>query len=245
MLAVVAARGPTPVAEAIRTCHEVLREVVTPGWRSFVLPPLAYLEAMQGRFDVAREHLEEARVGRGEFGEPGTVAMNWAFDAASVEWLAGDLATAEAILTDACDALRELGSNAWLATNQSALAEVVAGQGRHAEALELATEASKIGPADDLVTQVLWRRAHASALAADGKGAKAERLAREAVAIRDGTDLLNDRAESLVVLAEVLGVRKKTTEAAAVLEQARAFFEAKGNLVALERTRASLLALSG
>jgi len=245
MLAVVAADGPTPAAEAIRTCREVLGEVVTPGWRSFILPPLASLEAMQGRFDVARAHLEEARVGRAEWGEPGTVAMNWAFDAARVERLAGDAHSAEAILNAACEVLRDLGDNAWLATNQSALAEVVAAQGRHAEALELATEASRLGVADDHVTQVLWRRAQATALAADGKSAKAERLAREAVAIRDGTDLLNDRAESLVVLADVLGVRKKTTEAAEVLEQARALFEAKGNVVAAERTRASLLALSG
>ena len=37
----VAARGPTPCRRGDRTCHEVLREVVTPGWRSFVLPPLA------------------------------------------------------------------------------------------------------------------------------------------------------------------------------------------------------------
>ena len=49
----------------------------------------------------------------------------------------------------------------------------------------------------------------------------------------------------MLVLAEVLGVRKKTTAAAESLEQARALFEAKGNVVASERTRASLLALSG
>jgi DNA-binding SARP family transcriptional activator len=244
-LAVIALRGPAPVADGIRTCHELLAQVLAPGWRSFILPPLACLEAMLGRFDEARQHLEEARHGRLEYGEPGTLAMNWAFEAAWVEDMAGDVPAAEAILADACEVLRRLGNHVWLATNLSALAEVVAGQGRHAEALELATEASKIGPADDLVTQVSWRRAQAGALAANGKSAKAERLAREAVALRDGTDLLNDRAESLVVLAEILGIRRKTTEAAESLEQARALFEAKGNIVAAERTRASLLALSG
>ena len=110
-------QGPAPVVDAIRVCHELLADVVTPGWKSLLLPPLACLEAMQGRFDVAREQLEEARVGRGEWGEPGTLATNWAYQAAWVERLAGDLATAEAILTDACDVLRQSESHAWLATN--------------------------------------------------------------------------------------------------------------------------------
>jgi DNA-binding SARP family transcriptional activator len=245
LLAGAAFEGPAPVVDAIRVCHELLEDVVTPGWKSWILPSLACLEAMQGRFVVAREHLEEARVGRGEWGEPGTLPTNWAWQAALVERLAGDPAAAEAILNDACQELRQLVNDAWLATNLSALAEVVTGQGRHAEGLELATEAAKIAVPADLVTQVSWRRAQAIALAAEGKGAKAERLAREAVALREGSDLLNDRAESHVVLAEVLEVRKKTTAAAESLEHARALFEAKGNVVAAERTRASLLALSG
>jgi hypothetical protein len=57
--------------------------------------------------------------------------------------------------------------------------------------------------------------------------------------------MLNDLAESLVVLAEILGMRKKTIEAADVLGKALALFQAKGNLVAADWTRASLLALSG
>ena len=87
-----------------------------------------------------------------------------------------------------------------------------------------------------------WSRA--KALARTGKLVQAERLAREAVVIRE-SGVFTDRAEPLLALGEVLGLRGKTTEAAEALEQARALFEAKGNVVSAGHTRASLLALAG
>ena len=243
MLANVLLAGPSPVEEAIRRCHELLADAVTPGWRSFVLPRVARLEAMRGRFDTAREHLEEARIGRGQWREPATLAMDWAHHAAAVESLADDPAVAERILLEACETLREIGDRAWLAIHLGALANAVVDQGRLDEGLGFAKEASTLALPDDHLAQALYRRGRARALAAIGKQAPAERLAREAVAIRDGTDLLNDRAESLVVLAEVLGMRKKTAEAADALVQAQALFEEKGNTVA--RARASLPANAG
>ena len=245
LLAALLEKGPTPVDEAIRRCRELLGEIVTPGWRSFVLPPLACLEAMRGEFDIAREHLEDARLGRREWGEPGTLATTWAYQAGWVELLAGDPTAAETVLTEACEALREIGERPWLSTNLGLLATAVIEQGRFDDGLGLASEAASLALPDDQIAQILWRRAQAKALAAGGKLARADRLAREAVAIREHSDLLNDRAESLVVLADVLGLRGKTTEAAATLEKARTLFEAKGNVVAAERTRISMLALSG
>jgi tetratricopeptide (TPR) repeat protein len=200
---------------------------------------------MRGRFDTAREHLEEARIGRGQWREPATLAMDWAHHMAAAESLADDPAAAESVLLEACGTLRELGDRAWLAIHLGALSNAVVEQGRLDDALAFAKEASALALPDDHLAQVLWRRGRARALAASGKHAPAERLAREAVAIRDGTDLLNDRAESLVVLAEVLGMRKKAAEAADVLGQALALFEAKGNVVAVARVRASLPANVG
>jgi DNA-binding SARP family transcriptional activator/tetratricopeptide (TPR) repeat protein len=245
LLAATALFGPMPVSEAIRRCHELLAEVASPGYRSFVLPPLAYLEAMAGRFPEAREHLEEARLGRREFSDPVTIASSWAHVAAWVELLAADAESAETILNEACETLRDTGDDAWLATNLSVLAEAVYRQGRFDESSALAREALVSAPADDDVTQSFARSVRAKALARIGKLAQAERLAREAVARREGTDRLDDRAQTLLALAEVLGLKGKTTEAAEALEQARALFEAKGNVVAVEQTRASLLALSG
>jgi tetratricopeptide (TPR) repeat protein len=245
LLAGLLMKGPVPVDEAIRRCRELLGEIVTPGWRSFVLPSLACLEAMRGEFNIAREHLEDARLGRREWGEPTTLAMDWAHQAAWVELLAGDPPAAERVLIEACEALRRIGVRPWLSTNLGLLATAVIEQGRFDDGLGLASEAASLALPDDQIAQILWRRAQAKALAAGGKLARADRLAREAVAIRDDSDMLNDRAESLVVLAEVLGSRGKTIEAAETLEQARTLFEAKGNVVAADRTRVSLLALSG
>jgi tetratricopeptide (TPR) repeat protein len=200
---------------------------------------------MIGRFDTAREHLEEARFGRRQWREPATLAMDWAHHAAAVESLAADPAAAERVLIEACETVRELRDRPWLAIHLGALATAVVDQGRLDEGLAFAKEASTLALPDDHIAQVLWRRARARALAASGKHAPAERLAREAVAIRDGTDLLNERAESLLVLAEVLGMRKKAAEAADALGQALTLFEAKGNTVAVARARASLPANAG
>jgi tetratricopeptide (TPR) repeat protein len=230
---------------AIRRCHELLEEVAGPAYRSFVLPPLAYLEAMTGRFDEARLHLEEARLGRKEFSDPATIATSWAFDTAWVELLGGETHAAEAILREACETLRAIGDRAWLATNLSLLAEAVVRHGDLDEALALTNESLELAASDDQVVQTIAKSARAKALARTGKLAQAERLAREAVAIREPTDLLNDKAEMLLALAEVLGLRGKTTEAAEALEQAHALFEAKGNVVAADHARASLLALAG
>jgi class 3 adenylate cyclase len=245
MLANVLLSGPSPVEQATRGCYELLAEAVTPGWRSFVLPRVARLEAMRGRFGTARERLEEAQIGRRQWREPATLAMDWAHHAAAVESLADDPAAAENVLLEACGTLREIGDRAWLAIHLGALANAVVDQGRLDEGLAFAKEASTLALPDDQLAQVLWRRGRARALAASGKRAPAERLAREAVAIRDGTDLLNDRAESLVVLAEVLAIRKRAAEAADVLGQALALFEAKGNTVAVARARESLPAIAG
>jgi tetratricopeptide (TPR) repeat protein len=244
LLAVNAAKGPTPVPEAIRRCHELLAETMSPGYRSFVLPQIACLEAMDGRFPEARGLLEEARIARREFSDPATIASSWAYQAAWVELLAGAPEAAEAILSEACETLRVLGDDAWLATNLALLAEAECQQGRYDDALTVTKEALAFAPADDSVSQRIARFVRAKALARTGKLAQAERLAREAVAISSSHEL-NEHGEVLLALAEVLGLRGKATEAAEALEQARALFEAKGNVIAADRTRASLLALAG
>jgi DNA-binding SARP family transcriptional activator len=245
LLAAVAHKGSLPAPEAIQRCNELLGEAAGPASRSFLLPPLACLEAMTGRFDDARSHLEEAQRGRSEFSDPTTIATSWAYSAAWVELLAGEPEAAEAILDEACRTLRSIGDDAWLATNLAVLADAVYRQGRYLESASLSKEALAVAPLDDRVAQSLTRSARAKALARSRKFAEAERLAREAVAMRESSQKLNDHAEALLALAEVLGLSGKSTDAAEALEQARALFEAKGNVVAADRTHASLLALAG
>ena len=80
-------------------------------------------------------------------------------------------------------------------------------------------------------------------LARRGEHAEAERLAREAVAIGEGTDALNWQGDAYADLAEVLLLGGKADEAVAALEQALERYERKGNLVMAGRARARLIAL--
>ena len=76
-----------------------------------------------------------------------------------------------------------------------------------------------------------WTRAHFD---------EAERVAREALAIVEPTDLLDLRGDVLLELAVVLRSGSRADEARECIEASIALYEAKGNVVAVERARAQL-----
>ena len=92
---------------------------------------------------------------------------------------------------------------------------------------------------------MLWRQVRAKVLARRGEHAEAERLAREAVAIGDETDMLDAQGDAYADLAEVLLLAGKRDEAAAALEQALERYERKGNVVMAARTRDRLVGVAG
>ena len=92
---------------------------------------------------------------------------------------------------------------------------------------------------------MLWRQVKAKVLARRGEHAEAERLAREAVAIGDETDMLDAQGDAYADLAEVLLLAGKPDEAAGALEQALERYERKGNLVSAERARTRSASSSG
>ncbi len=85
---------------------------------------------------------------------------------------------------------------------------------------------------------MLWRQARGKLLARRGEFQEGERLAREAVALAEETDMLNAHADALIDLAEVLALAGQ--DARAELGQALALYEGKGNLVMADRTRGKL-----
>jgi tetratricopeptide (TPR) repeat protein len=76
-----------------------------------------------------------------------------------------------------------------------------------------------------------------------GEHAQAERLAREAVAIAEGTDALNLQGDALCDLAEVLGAAGRGDEAVAALEQALDRYDRKKNLAMVSQVHQQLDAL--
>jgi hypothetical protein len=118
----------------------------------------------------------------------------------------------------AFDELQEMGITSVMSTISAFLADALANQGSHDEALVFAELSEKSATAVDVVTQVMWRVARAKA-SGDGD------LAREAVALAMPTDFPDLRARALLAAGDRDG--------------AIAEYEAKGNAAALARLAAT------
>jgi tetratricopeptide (TPR) repeat protein len=90
---------------------------------------------------------------------------------------------------------------------------------------------------------MLWRQVKAKVIARPGEHAEAERLAREALAIGEETDLLDFVAGAYADLGEVLALPGRMDTAAAAFSEALRRYERKGDLVMAERTRTRLAEL--
>ena len=220
--------GPTPVEEALRWFEENSAPRPRLGLR-------ARLEAMRGNFERARELDREARAREEELGEPFSIASGVA-RGHMIERLAGDLAEAERRARRAQELFAGMSAATWGMEAQLAL--TLFALGRHDEAEEWARKAEEKAPGDDVDAQIAWRRARATLLAHGGELDEAERLAREAVALSEGTDMLGVSGDAFLTLAEVLEAAGR--DARAELEQALALYERKGNVVMAERVRARL-----
>jgi len=157
--------------------------------------------------------------------------------------LAGDHAVAVELGEEGCRLFDELGEQSFLSTAAGKLGQALYALDRLEEADAWAGRAAKLGASDDALTQMLWRQVRAKVLAHRGGGAEAEQLAREAVAIGEGTDMLDAQGEAHADLAEVLLLTGKPYEAATALEQAHERYERKGNVVSAQRAQARLAEL--
>jgi DNA-binding SARP family transcriptional activator len=230
-------RGPVPVHEAIEQCERIVADAETPVWTSFALPLLAAAEVMAARFDEAREHLQEARIGRAEFADRGTLATSWAMEAARVELLAGDPARAEEILAPSVEVLRTGDDASWIATNAAWLAEAQYRQGRYDEAFRWSDLALRVSPPAYCSALAPAGRTHAKALARLGRHDEARMLAAETAALLRTTDALDERAEVGAATAEVLALCGDHVGAGEAAAEAIALFEEKGNVVSAARVR--------
>jgi tetratricopeptide (TPR) repeat protein len=236
--AVAALHGPTPVAEAIRRCEEIIADAGDDRrTEGLVRSLLAYLYGMRGNFPEARRLYTEARVMLEGLGRS-VVAASTSLDAYGVEMLAGDLVAAERELRRDYAALTALGEKYLLSTVAGELARVLYGQGRYEEAEAMSRKAEELAAADDVGSQTLWRSARAKISARLGRHAEALRLAWEAVELIGRTDAHLTKAETLLDLAEVLRIAEREDEADAAMQEAAGLLEAKGSVVAAQRARA-------
>ena len=199
--------------------------------------------AMLGRSAEARATLAEIRGELAERGANVQLAVLTGIESVNAELLAGDPAAAAELAADGCRQLEELDEQAFLSTAAATFAAALYRLDRVDDAAAWADRAAELGASDDMFTQILWRQTSAKVLGRRGRLVEAEKLAREAVAIAEGTDHIDGQGDALADLAEVLVLAGKPAEAAATLEQALARHERKGNLVSAQRTRERLAGL--
>jgi hypothetical protein len=182
----------------------------------------AVLSAMEGRFDGAREMVEQARHVILDEIHARRILMFVARGLATIELLGGDLEAAERELRTLLAFARETGEADHLASTAARLAFVVRARGRPDEAYEFATFSSQIAPSDGIEAQALSKAAMAQAYVD-------EQLAAEAVELASADQLPNLRADLLAVLADILRTRGLAGSDEAKGE-AEYLYRLKGNL---------------
>jgi tetratricopeptide (TPR) repeat protein len=231
--------GPTPVTVAARRCEEILaRPGTQPRLRASALRALAGLAAWAGDDARARVLVSSHRALVEDLGLR-VAAASAAETYGIVELAAGDPVAAEAEFRRGYESLDEMRERTLSSLLAALLADALYRQGRDDEALEFSERSRDAAGGDDLLAQVQWRTAQAKPLARAGRGAEAETLAREAVALVRATDFLAARADAALDLAEVLRLDGRSAEALAYAEEALALYEQKGCRAA-ERARAWL-----
>jgi class 3 adenylate cyclase/tetratricopeptide (TPR) repeat protein len=232
--------GTTPVSELLLWIDEneqrARRDHFLRAYRAGAL-------AMLGRFDEARAILVEARAELAERGGGVLLANITAFESVDVERWAGDPAAAVEFGAEGLKLHEEIGDQYFVPAAAGDLAQALYAVDRLDEADAMAIRASELGGSDDAMKEMIWRQVRAKVFARRGEPADAERLAREAVAISEGTDFLNGQGDASADLAEVLSLAGRTEEAAEALEQALARYERKGNVVMAARMHDRLEAL--
>jgi class 3 adenylate cyclase/tetratricopeptide (TPR) repeat protein len=237
LYALAALHGPTPVHEAIERCESIVSEAHGDRrTQGLVTSILGALLGMRGDFDRARRLSTEARDLLAELG-PTVAGASTSLEAARVESLAGDLPAAERALRRDYESLQALGERYIRSTVAGELARVAYAQGRVDEAESFSRHAQELADEDDIASTTLWRTAQAKILARKGNRDAALILMGEAVDLLKRTDSVVAQAETLVDLAEVLRLSGRPKDADAVLEDAVALFEAKGNLAAAQALR--------
>jgi len=233
--------GPRPAEDAIAHLDELARRL--PGdltLEAAMATNRAPLEAMRGRFQIARELYTRGQATFEELGRSFSAA-NARIDSGTVELLAGDHETAEHELRSGFEALEAIGETSVRSSVAALLGRAVLAQGRAAEAERYAAISEQTSSGNDVFAQVEWRTLRAMVCARTSRLEEAERVAREAVELLEVSDALNLRAEAVAALGEALEVAERTEEARASFTEAQRLSERKGNaaLASFFATRAA------
>ena len=156
-----------------------------------------------------------------------------------LELVADDPAAAEPHLRRAYNGFRRMGLDADTAETAALLARACLALDRDAEADELCTESERLA-GHALKASIAWRTVRAQLLARSGAHDEARRVAEEAVAVAERTDLLVDHGDACLALATVLEIAGDGAGARAAAERAVGLYELKGAAALAEKARSVL-----
>ena len=236
--ALCAINGPLPVAEGLEWLERLLQaepenRTLDANLSGFV----TVLEAMSGRFELARRHIADTRALASDLGLRWQGAVQELLSG-YVELLAGDPVAAERDMRAADRAFREIGEGWFLSTVAVDLPRAVYEQGRYDDAFALLGAIDENPAPTDSEWLIKRTGVPARLLARRGRFEEAERLARQGVAVAANCEFVVLHADVLLDLAEVLRLAGRPDEAEAATAEAVNIYERKGNVAAAERARA-------
>jgi tetratricopeptide (TPR) repeat protein len=201
----------------------------------------AWLLGMLDRSDEARQVAEEGNARLRE--QSGARWGEWIL--AELSTLAGNHEDARSHLHTLCDWLEAVEQVSFLAEYLPQLGRSLCLLGRFDEAEQVAKRGRALAEPRDRMRDPnnMWRQVLARVYAHRGELAEAERLAREAVALTEQTDSLDEQSLALWDLAEILSAAERLDEAEAALEQALDRCRRKKNLALARQVRERLATL--
>lgn len=236
--------GPSPVPKAGGRCLDVVRmqrmTTAAPSLEATSMRHLAVLELLRGRPDKARTMLSDARQIVADLGLRHGLMETELF-AGIIESMEGDPVAAEPHFRTALEGLDALGVGADAGLAAALLARSVLAQGRIDEADRYASESEQLA-GRNLKTAIAWRAVRAEILAAQGRHEEAATLAREAVLVAAGTDLVLDHADACLALSRVLIAAGDAKGANAARSDAQQLYSAKEAATAIGRAKEQFIA---
>ncbi|WP_319433046.1 AAA family ATPase [Mycobacterium sp. RTGN5] len=221
--------GPSPAPKAGGRCLDVVRmqrmTTAAPSLEATSLRCLAVLELLRGRPDKSRSMLTDARQVVADLGLRHGLMETELFSGI-IELMVGDPVAAEPHFRVALEGLDALGVGADAGQAAALLARSVLAQGRLNESDRYAAESERIA-GHNLKTSIAWRSVRAEILSAQGDHEPAVSMARDAVAVAAGTDLVLDHAEACLALSRVLMAAGDGHASAAARRDAEALYAAK------------------
>jgi class 3 adenylate cyclase/tetratricopeptide (TPR) repeat protein len=227
--------GPRPADEALRTLDELRAQPPTPNSDLIRALVLAMLNRFDEAWPLAHAACDRLREQAGD--DRGEVIL------IEIALLAGDYEMAARILRRWCEHFEQRGYRSYLSTYAPLLGNSLCELGRYEEAEPLARLGRELGDERDIATECLWRQVQARVHAWRGEHDESEKLAREAVAIVERTDMPIAQGDVLTDLAEVLAAAGRTEEAIATLEEALSRYERKKCLAMVVQVEPKLHAL--